>query len=64
MTLILQGKREEIPLEKPMRIKALLKQLDIYPEEVLVVVNDKLSTEDRYIKPGDVVEVIRVISSG
>ena len=62
MSVLLDGR--EIQLEARIRIKKLLQQLDIYPEEVLVLVNGKLSTEDRFVEPEDTVEIVRIISSG
>jgi len=51
-------------LERRTVIRDLLASMGLYPEEVLVLVNGILSTEDQAVEPDDDVEIIRIISSG
>jgi sulfur carrier protein ThiS len=50
--------------EKPMTILKLLEQFALNRESHLVVVNNKLVTEDLRLEKDDEVRVIRVISGG
>ncbi len=50
--------------EKPMLVSRLLEKLSLSKEAHLVVVNNRLVTEDVRIERGDAVNVIRVISGG
>jgi sulfur carrier protein len=50
--------------EKPMLVSRLLEQLSLSKEAHLVVVNNRLVTEDLRIEKGDAVNVIRVTSGG
>ncbi|MDR2018382.1 MAG: MoaD/ThiS family protein [Syntrophobacterales bacterium] len=51
-------------LEKPMTILKLLEQFSLNRESHLVVVNNKLVTEDSRLEKDDEVKLIRVISGG
>ena len=48
----------------PMTVAQMLQHLDVLPEGVLVVRNGQLVTEDHFLKPGDTVKVVAVISGG
>ena len=50
--------------EKPMTILKLLEQFALNRESHLVVVNNKLVTEDLRLEKDDEVRVVRVISGG
>ena len=54
----------EIEVKEPKRVRDLLRELGLFEEEVLVLVNGELVTEDTKLKPGDRVQLVRVISSG
>lgn len=41
-----------------------LKKINIDPESVLIVVNDKLVTDDTVLKEGDQVKLVAVVSGG
>lgn len=56
--------QQEVVIEEPKRVRELLRELGLFEEEVLVLVNGRLVTEDTRLKPGDRVQLIRVISSG
>lgn len=50
--------------DKPMTILKLLEQFSLNKESHLVVVNNKLVTEDLRLEKDDEVRVVRVISGG
>jgi sulfur carrier protein ThiS len=50
--------------EKPMAVSRLLDHFSLSREAHLVIVNDRLATEDCRIQRGDQVKVIRVVSGG
>ncbi|MCX7856491.1 MAG: MoaD/ThiS family protein [Deltaproteobacteria bacterium] len=62
MPLEFDGKKMDI--EKPLRIRQLLKKLSLNPEDYIVVVNDTLVTDDEIVKNEDNVKIIRVVSGG
>ncbi len=49
---------------EPFTVLQMLKRVDLLPENVLVVRNGTLVTEDQHLKPGDVVKIVAVISGG
>ena len=51
-------------VEKPMEVSRLLQQFSVSRETHLVVVNDRLVTEDHRLKRDDHVRLIRVVSGG
>lgn len=53
-----------IVLEKELYVRDLLKQLELNPEEVIVLINGQAVTEDERISKNDEVEIVRVISGG
>ena len=62
MKIELDGKTHEI--EKPMEVSRLLNQLSLSRETHLVIVNDRLVTEDYRLARDDRVKLIRVVSGG
>jgi sulfur carrier protein len=64
MRIILRNPRRELDLRGPIRVHALLAQLDVNPESVLVLRGDTLATGDELLDDADVVELRPVISGG
>lgn len=62
MKIELDGKAYEI--EKPMEVSRLLQQFSLSRETHLVIVNDRLVTEDHRLVRDDRVKFIRVVSGG
>lgn len=62
MQVELDGKIHEIG--KPMDVSRLLQQFSLSRETHLVVVNDRLVTEDHRLDRDDRVKLIRVVSGG
>jgi sulfur carrier protein ThiS len=62
MKVELEGKTYEI--EKPMEVSRLLQHLSVSRETHLVIVNDRLVTEDHRLTKDDQVKLIRVVSGG
>ncbi len=50
--------------EQEFRVRDLLKELKLNPEEVIVIRNGDVVTEDEVVRVGDEVEIVRVISGG
>jgi sulfur carrier protein len=64
MRIILRNPRRELDVRGPIRVHALLAQLDVNPESVLVLRGDTLATGDELLDDADVVELRPVISGG
>lgn len=62
MTVELDGTIHEI--EKPMDVSRLLRHFSLSRETHLVIVNDRLVTEDQRLGKDDRVKLIRVVSGG
>jgi len=62
MKVELDGKTHEI--EKTVDVARLLRQLSVSRETHLVIVNDRLVTEDHRLAKDDRVKLIRVVSGG
>lgn len=62
MTVELEGKTFEI--EKSMEVLRLLQHFSLSRETHLVIVNDRLVTEDHRLGRDDRVKLIRVVSGG
>ena len=56
--------RREFEIEGSRKVGALIKELDLNPEQVLVIRDDDLLTRDVLIKNGDTVEIVSAISGG
>jgi sulfur carrier protein ThiS len=50
--------------EKPLTVLQVLKHVDLIPENVLVIRDGKLLTEDKKLMPGDEIKIVSVISGG
>ena len=62
MKVELEGKTYEI--EKPVDVSRLLQQFSLSRETHLVIVNDRLVTEDHRLAKDDRVKLVRVVSGG
>ena len=62
--IIRNPRRREFELEGSRRVDALIKELDLNPEQVLVIRDDDLLTRDVMIKNEDTVEIVSAISGG
>ena len=62
--IIRNPRRHELEIEGSRRVDALLKELDLNPEQVLVVRNDDLLTRDIMVRGDDTVEIVTAISGG
>ena len=62
MKVEIDGKIHDV--EKPMEVSRLLQQFSLSRETHLVVVNDRLVTEDQRLKKDDHIRFIRVVSGG
>ncbi|MCS7252944.1 MAG: MoaD/ThiS family protein [Armatimonadota bacterium] len=63
MRAIFRGKVYEFEEEK-MKVRELLKRLNLSPESTLVVRDNEVLTEDELLKRGDEVRIISAISGG
>ncbi len=64
MKIHLSQPDRDIELQGPKQVKAVLKDLDIIPETVLVIRDDGLLTEDEMVRDSDSIEIRPVISGG
>jgi sulfur carrier protein len=64
MNVVLRNPRREIQVSGPTTVDALLAQLDLVPESVLVIRGDTLVTHDARLSDDDEVEIRPVISGG
>lgn len=64
MKVVLRNPRRELELPAPRTVEALLHELDVVPESVLVIRNDILATRDERLDDDDVVEIRPVVSGG
>jgi sulfur carrier protein ThiS len=60
----LRNPRRELEIPGPITVVALLEQLDVSPESVLVIVGDELVTHDAKLPDDAEVEIRPVISGG
>ena len=64
MKVLLRNPTREIDVAAPTRVYAILQDLGINRESVLVIVNGELEPGDRKLAESDQVEVRSVISGG
>lgn len=64
MKVVLRNPRRELELPAPRTVEALLRELEVVPESVLVIRNDTLATRDERLEDDDVVEIRPVVSGG
>lgn len=62
--MTLRNPRREVEVRGPKSVAALLAELDVNRESVLVIRGDTLVTADEVLGDGDAVEVRPVISGG
>ena len=59
-----QNKHRTLSIEKKISVAAVLVKLKINPEEVLVVRDDSVLTDDVLVSPTDELKLLSVISGG
>jgi sulfur carrier protein len=64
MKVVLRNPRRELDIDGATTVDALLAQLDVVAESVLVIRNDELVTRDARLAADDVVEIRPVVSGG
>lgn len=64
MKVILRNPKREVEMAGRRRVRELLKELDILPETVLVILGDEMITADTVVGDADVIELRPVISGG
>jgi len=62
--ILLRNPRREFELPGPTTVQALLQELDLNPESVLVIVGDELVTRDVRLDDAVSIEIRPVISGG
>ncbi|MAT41965.1 MAG: hypothetical protein CL609_06460 [Anaerolineaceae bacterium] len=61
---VLRKKEYEMEFYDTLTVKKALKELDLLPESYLVVRNGELIVEQEYLKDGDVIKLVPVVSGG
>jgi sulfur carrier protein ThiS len=64
MQLYIQKDRARISFKYTGTVKNLLERINVNPQNVMVTVNGKMSTEDAKIADTDNVEILQVVSGG
>jgi sulfur carrier protein len=64
MKVLLRNPRREVDVTGPLRVDALLRQLELNRESVLVIRGDTLVTSNAMLDDTDHIEVRPVISGG
>ena len=59
-----QGQTQQVDVPENCTVEALLKTLKINPETVVVSKNKTIVADTETLKPGDRVDIIRIISGG
>lgn len=62
--IIRNPQRRELELAGSRRVDALIQELGLNPEQVLVIRNGDLLTRDIMVRDGETVEVVSAISGG
>lgn len=58
------GKRKKVSIERGFTVGKLLEKLGINPEIVIAIKNREIVPDTEAIKPGDRIEVVKVVSGG
>lgn len=64
MKVVLRNPRREVEVRGPKTVTALLADLEINPESVLVIAGDELVARDAWLPDDAVVEIRPVMSGG
>lgn len=64
MKVVLRNPRRDVEMPAPANVEALLRDLGVVAESVLVIRNDTLATRDERLRDDDVVEIRPVVSGG
>ena len=64
MKIQLSQPDREVELSGPKQVKAVLKELSIIPDTVLVIRENTLLTEDDMVRDSETIEIRLVISGG
>lgn len=64
MKVRLRNPNREVEITGPRRVSAILRELDINPESVLVICGDELLTRDEEVAADSEIEIRPVISGG
>ncbi len=61
--MLYRGKEMEFP-EKRIRVRDLLRKMNLSPLSTIVVKGEEILSEDDYVEEGDSVRVVNAISGG
>lgn len=64
MKVVLRNPRRDVEMPAPPNVEALLRELGVVAESVLVIRNDTLATRDERLHEDDTVEIRPVVSGG
>ncbi|MGM5480982.1 MAG: MoaD/ThiS family protein [Nanobdellota archaeon] len=64
MNVIIERPKKTVSLQFTGEASDLLKKLDVASEDVLIIRNGELVTEDELLEDNDVIELLSVISGG
>ncbi len=64
MKIFIERTKEELEKNFSGKAKDLLKEINLLPEEVLIVRNGTLVTEDENLESEDLIKILSVISGG
>lgn len=64
MNVLLRNPKRQVEIRGPLTVRALLEQLDVNPEGVLVIRGDTLVVKDDHLSDDDEVEIRPVVSGG
>ena len=62
--LIRNPQRRELEVEGKMRVKDLLKNLDLNPESHIVIRDGEILTSDQWLEEDDSIQVVSAVSGG
>ncbi len=64
MKVYLETEKEEKNIPFQGKAQDLLKELDVNPEEVLVIKNEEIITLEETLEDGDEIKILSVVSGG